>query len=265
VAFLLGILLALTAFASALIHLGQSASSYFDFVACTVVLGGTVAVSIMVLPWQQRAEMIEKFKFALGSSKFNINQTYMDVLEAVRALQAGKVLSFEKGSDLAQRVLSTAFELRSLGFSNEEIKNILSQMIVQKAQRGKRIADSIKGLSKYPPAFGLVGTVLGLVNLMRSLSDGLTPAETGVEMAVALIATFYGLLVANLVVNPLGEIISKNNGMEIRCAEMALRGALLGMTETSFLKARELLRVYLSDAAAENYDRSGAQVVEGAA
>lgn len=52
-----------------------------------------------------------------------------------------------------------------------------------------------------------MGTVLGLVNLMRGISAGLDAKDTGVQMAVALVATFYGLIFANLIVNPAGEAI----------------------------------------------------------
>src|SRR5690606_1297166 len=93
--FLIGILLALTALASALIHLGQSASSYFDFVAFVVVLGGTAAVSIMVLPWQFRSELFEKLKWALSQNRVNQIQVYNLVLDAVRALQLGRNMSFK--------------------------------------------------------------------------------------------------------------------------------------------------------------------------
>ena len=105
----------------------------------------------------------------------------------------------------------------------------------------------MKSLAKYPPAFGLMGTVLGLVNIMKGLAKATDAAGLGVEMSVALVATMYGLLVANFVVNPIGEILNKKSEEEEEYAEIALQAILLLSSKSSLLESQEILNSMVPD------------------
>jgi chemotaxis protein MotA len=136
-------------------------------------------------------------------------------------------------------------ELIALGFDHSKIHSILSERIYQWGERKQRVANSIRSLAKYPPAFGLVGTVLGLVSLMRSISDGASSSEAGVRMAVALVATLYGLLTANLILNPAGENILKSVNEEKKAAEIALEAILMAAQGVNLLEAQEVLNSHV--------------------
>jgi chemotaxis protein MotA len=108
-----------------------------------------------------------------------------------------------------------------------------------------RVSGAIRSLAKYPPAFGLVGTVLGLVSLMRAISQGTNSSEAGLRMAVALVATLYGLLTANLFLNPAGERVSVHTAEEKKAAEIAMQAVLLAADSVSLLEAQEVLNSYV--------------------
>jgi chemotaxis protein MotA len=92
----------------------------------------------------------------------------------------------------------------------------------------------------------LVGTVLGLVSLMRALADSQGAQETGLRMAVALVATLYGLLLSNLVINPAGEQVSRLASEVKKDSGIALQGILLASERTSLLESQELLNCFVS-------------------
>ncbi|OFZ12382.1 MAG: hypothetical protein A2Z20_00995 [Bdellovibrionales bacterium RBG_16_40_8] len=147
-----------------------------------------------------------------------------------------------------------------LGFEPAKIEAILKERLFQSTERTRFVGVSIRLLAKYPPAFGLAGTVLGLVHLMRGVSDGMTPQETGVRMAIALVATFYGLLVANLIVNPSGEAIVKNAHEEEKLGEIALQSVLLASERVNLLETQEMLNSFVSED--ERIDVLGLERVE---
>src|SRR5690606_36274297 len=86
-----------------------------------------------------------------------------------------------------------------------EFKDLLTERIYRARQRDEEIVNFFRRLAKYPPALGLVGSVIGLVSLMRSVGQGADASQVGLNMALALIATLYGLALSNFVLAPISE------------------------------------------------------------
>ena len=81
---------------------------------------------------------------------------------------------------------------------------------------------------------------------MRAISEGLDPAQTGTKMALALVATLYGLLVANFMIAPFAEACSKQIEKERFQGELAVQAVILAADNESLLKSQELLNSYIS-------------------
>ena len=244
--FLLGLLIAGLAIAGSIFHLKQLPSTYFDFVGAVVVFGGTSAVAAMLLPWRAGMEIRRSFSFLLGFGVTDSRRLGAESLGLVRAVLQGGTFSTQiKG--LSGQILRDGFELIQLGFGPAKIERILMERIEQSHERTSQVYNGIRTLSKYPPAFGLVGTVLGLVSLMRAVSDGASSQETGVRMAVALVATLYGLLLANLVLSPAGERVQAFANEEKKSSFLALEAVLLASERVTLLEAQEALNSYLAE------------------
>jgi chemotaxis protein MotA len=228
-------------------HLGQEVSNYFDYVAFVMVFGGTLAVAIATFPWEYKRDMFAAFKLLFSSEK----PRYLDVVSlCMSILQGGQQKILKSGLDkksLYGRILIEGDELLSLSFETSKLEFILREKVFHSAKRYRRVANSFRSLAKYPPAFGLIGTVLGLVNIMRGLTKGLDAKHTALEMAIALIATFYGLLLSNLIVNPAGELVLKKSHEEEELAEIALQTLLMLNDKTSILEAQEILNSLVPD------------------
>ena len=236
--FPIGILIALTSFVVAISHLNQSLINYYDFVALFVVFGGTIAVGVVVIPWGMRKDLILGIKDLFKGQGVTYKQVLSDCLGVVKENPS----NYEKaGEGLHTQILKDGIELIQLNMDKNKILVILEERVIHYVKRRKKIANAIRSLAKYPPAFGLMGTVLGLVNVMRGVSSGLDGKQTALEMAIALVATMYGLIVANLVLNPAGELITKRIAEEESYGEIAISAIDLLAEKTSLLEAQELL------------------------
>lgn len=235
---------------TAIHHLGQSVSNYYDFVALIMVLGGTTTVGIMLIPWEYRQDIKLSLKFLLRPERRQYKKAMHEILQT---LQSGAFKSTEQ-KYLFQKILKDGSELVQIGVSRKSIEDILSERVFHSIKRWKRISTAVKSLAKYPPAFGLMGTVFGLVNIMKGLASASDASKLGVEMSVALIATMYGLLVANFLVNPVGELISRKAEEEEEYANLALEAVLLLKDQTPFLESIELLNSFIPEEQRMGYD-----------
>jgi len=245
--FLFGLVIAGLAVAGSIYHLKQLPSTYFDVVGAVVVFGGTAAVAVMLVPWKARREMGRSLGFLFGFGSTDSRRLGMESLGLVQSVLRGAGFS-TKLRGLPGQVLRDGAELIQLGFTGAKLERILSDRIEQSHERTSSVFNAMRSLSKYPPAFGLVGTVLGLVSLMRAVSDGASSQETGVRMAVALVATLYGLLLANLILSPAGERVQAFALEERKSAHLALEAVLLASEKVSLLEAQESLNSFLSEA-----------------
>lgn len=244
--FPVGLFVAITAIFASIRHLNQPLGSYYDFVAFTVVLGGTTAVALIILPWDARREIVRAMASLIYKKRTNRRFLLESAMSLVQNPNSPDIRV--ELPELSKRILKEGSELIQLGIPVERIEAILVERVMQSGKRIRKVGTGFKNLAKYPPAFGLMGTVLGLVNLMRGISSGLSAQQTGLEMAVALVATMYGLLMANLVVNPIGEMIIKRATEEEECADIALQAVVLAAAGRSALEAQEMLNSYVDQA-----------------
>ncbi len=249
VAYLLTLLSGVVIFTLAILHLNQNLLNYLDFIAFILVAGGTFAVALSILPWEYRNEVFYSIKVLFRGENRRYKKVLKNCFEATR--DPNLVTTF-KEKDLSTKILRDGFDLMSLGFNEEKVEFILREKIYQNIKRLAKISNSIKSIAKYPPAFGLMGTVLGLINVMRGITQGVDVKQTGLEMAIALLATMYGLVTANLIVQPAAEILLKKADEEEEYAEIAIQYILLTMKGSSQLEIQEVLNTLVPEE--QNYN-----------
>ncbi len=236
----IGIVVAALSILLSVLHLNQSLLNYYDFVGITVVLGGSLSVACVILPWKSRKELAISVRGLVSEKSIDPRSVASEALRIVRG-GAGNITLRGLPGD----VLRDGVELIELGLKTDEIEAILRERIYQQTEIKQTIANSFRSLAKYPPAFGLLGTVLGLVSLMRAVSNGASSEEVGVRMAVALVATLYGLIFSNILINPAGEAMTATALSEAKTAEISLQGILLASEGASVLVAQEMLNSFL--------------------
>lgn len=241
--FIIGFFVAVTGLIAASMHLQQGPKDFWDFVAFSVVTGGTLSVLVMTRPKMRLKFLFQNFATYLFGGKKN---KVLFIKRCFQTISEGK-LSDAKTKCIEDKIIIDGLEMIELGFSKEKIEDILIDRYTAYKKSIMAISAWIKRCAKYPPAFGLGGTVLGLIHLMKGISGGLNPKDTGLLMAVALVATLYGLLLSNLVLNPISESIAEKIKSDEELAEAAVKTVLMIKEGFNLLEAQETLNSYLGD------------------
>lgn len=251
---LFGFILAIGLLRAGMFILDMSISSYFDSVAFLVVFGGTFCAAIITYPVSDLLKMIEAF---LRIAKKNPEEKGLTVKQLVYLAQESqkskKAILEAIENPYLNLFLKDALELMISGFSREDIKEIMSERIFRDREREESYGNLLKTLSKYPPAFGLVGTVLGLVHVMRGVSSGADASTVGLQMAIALVATFYGLILTNFALVPASENLINKSALNLSHRELILEGVLLIYDKKSPMVVQEVLNSYLPPLKREDF------------
>lgn len=238
---IIGFLTISLGFYIAIEELNQNLNDFWDLIAFAVVVFGTVAVGIITMP-----SLKLKYTLHLLLRGISSNHGLRDdaILNSINLIQ-GHSPNKNNVKRIDQKILVDGVDLLRIGFSTEKIKEILLERIEKHSDEVFTIAQWVKGLAKYPPAFGLAGTVLGLIHLMKGLSEGADPKETGLRMAVALVATFYGIIMANVLISPIGDRIMSNLKEDENLAEISLNTIIMISEKVNYLEVLEQLNNYI--------------------
>ena len=189
--------------------LGGSAGAFFDMPSTLIVLGGTVAITaISFSPPDLRAAMV-----AIGRTMV---ANALDVRSAANAALSLAEHARRHGALSLQPLLRTtrgwpvmhrAVELIVDGLPADDTERILRTEIESNLARARMASAVLRRAAEVAPAMGLIGTLVGLVQMLGNLSN---PAAIGPAMAVALITTFYGAILGSMVLAPLAAKIDRN-------------------------------------------------------
>ena len=140
-----------------------------------------------------------------------------DILTAIRLLLTGEI---EKVDD---PFLQRGLEMVVDGTEPETIRGVMETELSYLMERHKNGANIFNTLGTYAPAFGMIGTLIGLIAMLQKLDD---PSNIGQGMAVALVTTFYGALGANMVFLPISGKLKNRSAEETVLKEMIIEGVL---------------------------------------
>lgn len=226
--------------------LGVEAKYYFDEVALLLVLGGTLTAGIITFSFKELKYLFSSFYLLLKDNKEEFQNNARDIINISKNCELSKsaLINASQNNDL-DIFLREGIEILTSGLNREDVVEILSERIFRDRLRDEKRINVFRDLAKYPPAFGLVGTVLGLVSLMRTVGEGAGTSEIGVKMALALVATLYGLTFANFILVPLAEHLQHKAERKKELKELQLEGILMIFDGKSSLAVQEMMNSYL--------------------
>jgi len=207
------------------IFLGGSWTAFINIPAIMLVVAGTFAVTSVSYSVQ---EVLQAQPIMLRTL-FRSNQTPNDA--AMRMLQLGErarrrgilQLQAELFGLRADPFLHRSMTMLVDGIAVEEIERNLTFETHAMMQRHVRSTGILRRAAEVSPAMGLIGTLVGLVQMLGSLNN---PESIGPAMAVALLTTFYGALLANVVFLPLASKLERNSATELLINQIYILGAL---------------------------------------
>ncbi len=194
--------------------------AFIDIPSVMIVVGGTVASTLIMYPLPTVINSIKVVMKAFFSSIPNYKQTIEEIVRLAETARKEGLVSLEKAS-VDNDFLKKGCMLAADGTDPSLIKNILELEINYMIQRHRTGQGIFKNMGSMAPAFGMIGTLIGLVQMLQTLDD---PSSIGPSMAVALITTFYGALLANLVFIPISKKLEGRSEAETLFMELAMEG-----------------------------------------
>lgn len=203
---------------------GGELSSFFDPGSIAVTVGGGLAATMMSFPLSDTIKAFKAVPLAFKSSKFDPFQTIQMLVELSQKARREGLLALESAQDdIKDDYLKKALELVVDGIEAEMVKTSMQFEIDSMVVRHSTVQAYFKTLAAQFPAWGMIGTLMGLVNLLKNMDD---PSNIGPAMSLAIITTFYGSVLANFICTPIATKLQGSSAEEIRMREMIMEGIL---------------------------------------
>ena len=226
------------------IMLGGSLSGFIDMPSVAVVIGGTMGALLINFPLAKFLSMINLFKktilFSIDEPQSVISKM---VQYAERARREGMLALEEDSENETDEFLRKGLRLAVDGTDPQLLEKILETDVEQIESRHSEGAKILSAGGTFAPAFGMIGTLIGLVNMLSNLSD---PTQIGAGMATALITTFYGAVLANAFFLPLAGKLETRSKEEMLLKQMIIDGIMAIQSGDSPRIVEEKLKSFLS-------------------
>jgi len=226
------------------ILLGGSLSGFVDMPSIAVVIGGTLGALLINYPLAKFLSMISLFrKTVLFTQEDPDNVITKMVGYAERARREGMLALEEDSENETDEFLRKGLRLAVDGTDPQLLEKILETDVEQIENRHSEGSKILNAGGTFAPAFGMIGTLIGLVNMLSSLED---PTQIGAGMATALITTFYGAVLANAVFLPLAGKLETRSVEEMVIKNMIIEGIMAIQSGDSPRIVEEKLKSFLS-------------------
>jgi len=206
------------------IVLGGTVGAFLHLPSAFVVLGGTIAATMVAYPVKSLKLVLKAAKKAFQKNNLDLHDDIELVVKIANIARREGLLALEgELEQIENPFLKKGIMLIADGADTELIKSIMQTEIYFLQERHTQSQTVLNSMSSYAPAFGMVGTLIGLINMLQGLDD---PDSLGPGMSTALITTFYGVILANLVFGPIAKKLKAQSEGETLQKELIMEGIL---------------------------------------
>ncbi len=225
------------------IALGGDFGQFINIPSAVVVIGGAIAATLMKFPL---ASFLGAFKVAMKAFMHKAEdpaKLIEEALELANAARKSGLLSLEN-MEIKNEFLKKGIQLCVDGHDPDFVKRMLTKDINQAIERHEVGRSIFKSIGDVAPAMGMIGTLIGLVQMLSSMDD---PKSIGPAMAVALLTTLYGAVIANAFALPIADKLAFRSAEE-RCNKSLILETISGIQEGLNPRVLEgLLKTYLPE------------------
>jgi chemotaxis protein MotA len=223
------------------IVLGGSVGSFVDTASIVLVVGGTLLVTLMKFSFKQFSNAtkvaIKAFIYRVPDPEELVTKS----IELANSARASGLLALEE-ADVPDEFFKKALNLVVDGHDPEIVRSILSKDLDLTLKRHRDGQAIFKAIGEVAPAMGMIGTLIGLVQMLGSMSD---PKQIAPAMAIALLTTLYGAMIANVIAIPIADKLSLRSTEE-RLAKSLIIDAVMSIQDGQHPRImRDLLKNYL--------------------
>ena len=197
---------------------------YIDVPSFIITLGGAFTATLTSHSLQGYIGGLKSFTLIFKASKLNTGEMIQKIIDLSNVARKEGLLALEElGSNLEDEFMKKGILLIVDGTEPDLVRSILETELSCVESRHKAVIGFWENMASMGPAWGMIGTLIGLVNMLKNLEDAST---IGPNMAVALLTTLYGSLIANWVATPIANKMKYNTDMEVQLKEVTIEGLL---------------------------------------
>ncbi len=224
------------------IFIGGS-NGFFDIPSLLITGGGSIAATLMHYPIPQLVTVAKVVRKSMVTKEKDYMVIYNQLSDyATRARRDG-LLALENDIEaLTDPFMKKGFQMAVDGGTMEVIRAVLENDLSAMQERHIAGQGVLKAIANYAPAFGMIGTLVGLVQMLQNMSD---PAALGSGMATALITTLYGAMMANMFALPMAGKLEQRTLEEVAIKTMVIEGIVAIQEGHSPRIVEEKLRAFL--------------------
>ncbi len=218
--------------------------NFGDFISIVITLGGTMTSMLTSNTIPDYINGLKSFTLAMKTSKVNEGEIIKKIIDLSNVARKEGLLALEEAAgDLEDQFMKKGVLLIVDGTDPDLVRAILETELSCVETRHKKIITFWNNMAAMGPAWGMIGTLIGLVNMLKNLEDSST---IGPNMAVALLTTLYGSMLANWIATPVANKLSVNNDIEIMLKEVMIEGLLSIQAGENPRVIEEKLKSFLS-------------------
>ena len=228
---IVGLIACTAVLVSSILYSLSNAAALLDFRSFLIVIGGTAAASLVFIPFKDifvfiRITMIRVF---IGS-RYKDTEIIDQVVELSKASRKGRKMlerQIEQTKNKFVKDCGESLLWLETNVNEEELKDLLLTMADGYLQKSLKQANLLRTIAKFPPAFGLMGTTMGMISLFQKMGGAGGTSQLGAAMSIALLTTLYGLAFTNFFLLPLAECLNSQAENEDEMRRMIVEGVIL--------------------------------------
>jgi len=207
-----------------MVGIGSNLASMIDPPSMIIVIGGTLSATLIANPLQQVIGLIGVIKCAILTNVPVPTIIIERIVGFAETARREGILALEQAIEEGDDpFLSTGVRLAVDGTEPDLIMDILEtelQFVQERHEQGQTI---VANMGNAAPAFGMIGTLIGLVIMLKNMDD---PAAIGPGMAIALLTTMYGAILANIIFGPISAKLKVYSSKEVLAKRMIIEGIM---------------------------------------
>lgn len=231
-------------------------TSFIDAPSFMIVIGGAVTATISATPLPEFIGSLKAVSQIIKPKDVNPVNAIKDIIELANVARKEGLLALDDKSADMDQFLRKGIMLVVDGTDQELVRNVLETEISFIESRHKAMASVWELMAAQFPAWGMIGTLVGLVMMLQNMDD---PSSIGPKMAVAIITTFYGSLFANWFAAPIEKKMKNYSGQELLSKEIVVEGILSIAAGENPRMIEEKLKVFISPSVRDSVSTEGGE------
>lgn len=216
---------------------------YADPSSVFITVGGSACAMLVNFPWRDLLDVRRTVKHAFFVRPLSALRVIQDFRRYADIARRDGILALENvTSEIQDPFLVRGVQLAVDGTDPEVIQTMMRTELEQMCERHDKGVKFFKQWAQYAPAFGMIGTLIGLVIMLANLED---IHNLGKGMAVAIITTFYGAIMAYLVFIPIADKLESRSKEEVMIREMMIKGVMSIQSGDNPRIVEQKLRIFL--------------------